>query len=151
MKRFLATYTLLVVAAAALIAGGNKEAKADPEEAPAGSMMMMSNDLPMYLQVDYTTIDEAASYAANGPAILFFYATWCPTCQAAMKDLRENGSEVASDITLVIVDYDKYTDLKKRYDITYQHTFVQIDGNGNAIKKWNGGGVDMINREAVRS
>ena len=33
------------------------------------------------------------------------------------------------------VNYDTETSLKSRYGVTYQHTFVLIDGEGNAIQK----------------
>jgi hypothetical protein len=36
-------------------------------------------------------------------------------------------------------DYDTSNDLKTKYGVTYQHTFVQIDSSGNAITKWVGG------------
>ena len=42
------------------------------------------------------------------------------------------------------MDYDKAADLKNRYDITYQHTYVQIDGMGRKLGVWSGGGVDGI-------
>ena len=48
------------------------------------------------------------------------------------------------DINLVIVNYDESRDLKRRYGVTYQHTFVVIDSDGDAVTKWNGGSVDDI-------
>lgn len=30
------------------------------------------------------------------------------------------------------------------YGVTYQHTFVQIDENGDALAKWNGGDVEKL-------
>jgi thioredoxin 1 len=45
---------------------------------------------------------------------------------------------------VVIVDYDHYPELKKMFGITYQHTYVQIDGEAKKIALWNGGGVDGI-------
>ena len=35
-------------------------------------------------------------------------------------------------------------DLAKKYAITYQHTFVQIDGLGKEVTKWNGGKTDDL-------
>ncbi len=42
-----------------------------------------------------------------------------------------NGNEVKTD-------YDTERELKKKYGVTYQHTFVQVDAQGNQIKKWGG-------------
>ena len=32
-------------------------------------------------------------------------------------------------------------ELAKKYGITYQHTYVQIDSAGKELTKWNGGGA----------
>jgi hypothetical protein len=37
------------------------------------------------------------------------------------------------------VDYESSTELKKKYGVTYQHTLVQVDAQGNMITKWSGG------------
>lgn len=84
--------------------------------------------------------------------VLFFYANWCPTCQPADKDFTNNASKLPKDVSVIRVNYsDNDTDqaekdLAKKYGITYQHTFVQIDAQGNEIAKWNGGQVaDLLN------
>ena len=76
------------------------------------------------------------SNAEHGTVILFFNATWCPTCVAANKNFI--GSTPPDGLTLLKVDYDNSTDLKRKYGVTYQHTFVQVDKNGKLIKKWSG-------------
>lgn len=80
----------------------------------------------------------------NGRTLLFFHANWCPTCRSAEKDIINNSSTLPTDLTIIKVNYDKETALKERYNITYQHTFVQIDENGNELAKWGGGGVKTI-------
>ncbi len=83
--------------------------------------------------------------AANTRRVLFFYANWCPTCKPADADFSSNSIQIPSDVTLIRVNYnDNETDadekaLAKQYNITYQHTYVQIDQNGKEITKWNGG------------
>ena len=47
-------------------------------------------------------------------------------------------STISNDLTILKVDYDSNPDLKKKYLVTYQHTFVQIDNKWNMIKKWSG-------------
>ncbi len=66
--------------------------------------------------------------------ILFFAATWCPACQWADKNL--SSENIPQNLNILKVDYDTYTDLKTKYEITMQHTFVQVDKDGNMIKKW---------------
>ena len=76
------------------------------------------------------------SNAEHGTVILFFNASWCPTCVAANKNFK--GSTTPDGLTLLKVDYDNSTELKRKYGVTYQHTFVQVDKTGKLIKKWNG-------------
>jgi hypothetical protein len=42
------------------------------------------------------------------------------------------------------VDYDTAIALRKKYSVTYQHTFVQVDENGKLLKKWSGGQLAEI-------
>ncbi len=39
---------------------------------------------------------------------------------------------------MVKVDFDSETDLRKTYGITQQHTFVQVDPDGEELAKWTG-------------
>jgi hypothetical protein len=48
------------------------------------------------------------------------------------------------DIAVFLADYDKERTLKQTYGVSAQHTYVQIDKDGNAVTMWNGGGTDMI-------
>ena len=69
----------------------------------------------------FTTLGDAKALAAQGPTVLFFAADWCPTCEAALRDINANGGKLG-DVTVVVVDYDTPAELKKRYGVTYQHT-----------------------------
>ena len=77
--------------------------------------------------------------------VIFFYANWCPTCRIADPDFSKNKNTFPDDVVLIRVNYndpntdDNEKELADKYGITYQHTFVQIDQQGNAIAKWNGG------------
>ncbi len=93
--------------------------------------------------VEYTK--AALDSAATTKRVLFFYASWCPTCIPADADFKENSSILPADVTVIRVNYnDPQTDqdeeaLADKYGITYQHTFVEIDEQGNEVTKWNGG------------
>ena len=94
-------------------------------------------------KVIFTNLMAAERIAAKGPAVLFFAADWCPYCQADLKDINANGSRLGMT-TIIVLDYDKVADLKAKYGVTVQDTFVQIDARGNKLAVWNGGGVDGI-------
>ena len=82
--------------------------------------------------------EKVALASTDHKVVLFFRAVWCPTCIVLDKDIRANLSKIPSGLTILDVDYDNSTDLKKKYGVTYQHTFVQVDKDGNLIKKWSG-------------
>jgi len=93
---------------------------------------------------------EAFTKAVTTRRVLFFYSNWCPTCLAADQSFAENSSKFPTDLSLLRVNYsDSETDqaekeLAKKYNITYQHTYVQIDAQGNEVTKWNGGQFDEL-------
>lgn len=80
--------------------------------------------------------DKAAHDA--GTVVLFFNAGWCPTCKRTVANLESDPASISGDLTIVSVDYDSAGDLKQRYGVTYQHTFVQIDADGEQLAKWSG-------------
>ena len=95
--------------------------------------------------VHYLPYTRAAYDAARGmKRVLFFHATWCPNCKAADADIVKKLGEIPEDVVIFKTDYDKEVALKKQYGITYQHTFVLVDGDGKALKKWAGGQLSTI-------
>ena len=82
---------------------------------------------------------EKIAFAANGDVILFFHAPWCPTCKALDTNINANLTAIPANTKILKVDYDSSNELKKKYGVTYQHTLVQVDKDGNMITKWSGG------------
>ncbi len=88
--------------------------------------------------------------AKTGDVVLFFKANWCPSCRTVDADIKSNLNQIPKNLTLLELDYDKSSDLKKKYGVTYQHTFVQVDSDGNMIKKWSGGStLNSIVKEII--
>jgi thiol-disulfide isomerase/thioredoxin len=79
---------------------------------------------------------DAATFHESGDVVLFFNASWCPTCKATVKSLDAEGAPAG--LTVVSVDYDAATDLRQQYGVTVQHTFVQVDEQGNELAKFTG-------------
>ena len=94
-----------------------------------------------YLRYSKEVLEDSTSVRR----VLFFYASWCPTCRPADADFAKNESLLPEDVRLIRVNYnDGDTDddedtLADKYNVTYQHTFVQIDEEDNIVTKWNGG------------
>jgi thiol-disulfide isomerase/thioredoxin len=81
---------------------------------------------------------EKLAFAETGNVVLFFRASWCPTCRALDKDIKENVGAIPADLKILDVDYDNSQALKQKYGVTIQHTLVQVDKDGNMINKWSG-------------
>jgi thiol-disulfide isomerase/thioredoxin len=138
----LAIMTILIP----LAAEGQKE-----DMAPADSMMAMENSAPMNDTmgtegepfITYKNPEQAMMLAEEKPTVLFFNASWCPDCRAAREDFLSHKSSLAG-VNLILVDFDDSEDLKMKYGVTYQHTFVSIDGMGSSLDIWNGGGTEEL-------
>lgn len=101
-------------------------------------------------QIEENAMNPAGSYeeysaekvaigAASGDVVLFFHASWCPSCRLLNSDIEQNVGNIPLGVTILKTDYDEQTELKKKYGVTTQHTLVQVDKDGNLIKKWSGG------------
>ena len=107
-------------------------------------MMMSSGSIDSFVN-----LEDAQMQAKKGPVVLFFHAGWCPSCKDSMRKLESRKDELG-DITVFVVDYDAAKREKRKYGVTYQHTFVQIDSQGKELSKWSGGDVDEILDNVVR-
>lgn len=109
--------------------------------APVLTPVVDGNDTGTSQKIDRYVPYSQPSFdaAADKKRVLFFHAPWCPTCRPADTAFQKDEALIPEDVVLFKTDYDTSADLKKKYQITYQHTFVLVDTNGNAITKWNGG------------
>ena len=86
--------------------------------------------------INYADYQSDPKKYGAGDVVLFFNATWCPTCQEATGNLE--SAAIPEGLTVVSVDYDSNSDLRQQYGITTQHTFVQVDADGNQLTKFTG-------------
>ncbi len=100
-------------------------------EGEADAMMVKGGTYEAY------SADKIAN-AESGNVVLFFHASWCPSCKSVDADIKANMKDIPDNLTILDIDYDKSSDLKKKYGVTTQHTFVQVDAKGDLIKKWLG-------------
>ena len=93
---------------------------------------------------DYSPQAVEAAQKEGSKVVLFFHATWCPFCKTADAAFKANLEKIPAGVTVFKTDYDSNRELKTKYGVTYQHTFVQIDANGNKITAWNSGDIDLL-------
>lgn len=121
-----------------------------PVDNPTPSDTPQADDgkpLPTIANGTYTAYSTEAlteAQSKNRKVVLFFHAAWCHECREADKDFSSNLNKIPTNVTIFKVDYDSSKELKTKYGITHQHTFVQIDSEGGQITKWVGGGIDNL-------
>ena len=126
--------TALCVAALIMAGGGSafaaetatkhtQEAK-KKSEAMKKSEAKKKSEAMKVIKGSYSEYDPSKfANAEHGTVILNFSASWCPSCVEADKNF--NASPTPEGLTLLKVDYDTSTDLKRKYGVTYQHTFFR--------------------------
>jgi thioredoxin 1 len=122
------------------------EKKDDAMMDKGDAMMEKTDDGAMMEKAPEGTMMSAGSYeayapeklakAAEGDVVLFFRASWCPTCKSVDADIKANAGAIPKGVTILDINYDTATALKQKYGVTYQHTFVQVAADGTQIAKW---------------
>ena len=97
---------------------------------------------------NYLDYSQEALASTSGNKVIFFHAGWCGSCKKADKKIAE--SVTTDNLTVFKADFDTATDLRKKYEVTKQHTFVQVDSQGEMLNKWSGSkNVEDIQSELV--
>lgn len=116
------------------------------------------NSNPKDTPVDTSTI-KPGSYidykdgvieATAGTKILFFHAPWCPQCRQAEESIK--STTLPENLTIIKVDYDSRQDLRQKYGVTLQTTFVKVDDKGekqDSFVAYSEPSFDAIKRELL--
>jgi thiol-disulfide isomerase/thioredoxin len=150
MKLFTNILMIITLASFSLFSGGKTDEPEDKMEKPMMEKEMTPVEKDMMSPLtDFESMDKAMMQAESHPTVLFFHASWCPSCKGAREDFESNLSQLEG-INILIVDYDSSKELQKKYAVTYQHTFVQISPDGESLAKWNGGGTVELLKNIVK-
>lgn len=79
---------------------------------------------------------------ADSKKVYFFHASWCPICQSIDKAINADTSKIPAGVTIIKADFDSSTELRQKYGVTTQYTFVQVDSNGNETAQWSATTLD---------
>ena len=71
--------------------------------------------------------------AADGKALVEFYATWCPHCSKMEPVLEKLAEEPGDGVAIYRLDVDKFPDLANTYAPDGFPTFVVFE-NGEPVK-----------------
>jgi thiol-disulfide isomerase/thioredoxin len=95
--------------------------------------------------IPYESFVTSGDKYSDSKVVLFFNAVWCSTCQQARENIEASLGEIPQDLAIVVVDFDDSIELRKKYGVTVQHTFIEIDSSGEPLGKWSGSvTVDQI-------
>lgn len=132
----------LVLGGVVYVVTNQKTATTDKQTMKKEEKETMTKDATSPRYVAYSK--EAFDAASEKKRVLYFHASWCPVCRPLDKEFSENSGKIPEDVILFKTEYDKEEALKIKYGVTYQHTFVQVDGQGNEAISWNGGGISEL-------
>ena len=143
-------YLLPLALSAIIVLGGCSQANSSSDamsSAKSSSSATSHSDSASQSYITYDQYQASKDKYADSKVVLFFNAKWCPACRAINEALTSDPGKIPAKTTVVSVDYDQYTDLRQRYGVTTQHTFVQIDTNGEKTRQWVSTSVDALLKE----
>lgn len=120
--------------------GKKVQEKMATENKPKDEAMMNKDDnAAMSKQGSYVTLadyNKDPSKYADSNKVYFFHASWCSICRNIDKEINADMSRIPSGVTMIKTDFDNSTDLRQKYGVTIQYTFVQVDSSGDEIAQW---------------
>lgn len=143
-------YLLPLALSAVIVLGGCSQANSSSDamsSAKSSSSATSHSDSASQSYITYDQYQASKDKYADSKVVLFFNAKWCPACRAINEALTSDPGKIPTKTTVVSVDYDQHTDLRQRYGVTTQHTFVQIDTNGEETRQWVSTSVDALLKE----
>ena len=77
-----------------------------------------------------------SSKFADSKKVYFFHASWCPICKSIDEEITSDTTKIPAGVTMIKTDFDSSTELRQKYGVTTQYTFVQVDASGNETSQW---------------
>lgn len=125
--RLLSTVALLLCAACTQV-----PTAADPSADRQAPTAAVATDRDTYRK------GPPQSFEDGKRKVLFFHAGWCPYCKAHDVALRAWDLEAPLPLDVYNIDFDASLDLRSRFGVLSQDTFILVDGNGNKLAELSG-------------
>jgi len=109
-------------------------APATSQEAAPSNANIPPSEIQTVSADNYVAYSDTALADSEGTErVLFFHAEWCSTCKFYEADIKESG--VPEGITIIQASFED-DELKAKYGVNVQSTFVLLDENGEVQKTW---------------
>lgn len=138
---------LLLICGALVYASYIKEETSEPSSDPASTEEIAADTQQKPTSISSQAGGRYVDYSAKAVAaesfeetILFFHASWCVECRGFDKAIK--ADDIPKGVQILKVDYDNATDLRKKYGVTIQSTFVKVDSDGGKESLWSGYGKE---------
>ncbi len=130
MKKFLLFLVLtlpLTLIECNAVSGSDKDPGVN--KTPSAGVVMLTNDSFKKMIFNYD-INKEWKYEGKRPAIIDFYADWCPPCKQLSPIVEEIANEYSGRIDVYKVDTDKESILAGNLGITSLPTLLFIPAEG---------------------
>lgn len=133
---------LTVVAASLILTACGNQSQAGKEKAGESTTtsqgvsdgsVKITKDIFLKKVWDYSSSPNDFKYLGDKPAIIDFYADWCPPCKIASPILDEIGTEYAGKINVYKVNTDQERELAQVFGISGIPSFLYIPLNGKPV------------------
>lgn len=104
----------------------------------------MSEEMVAGAYISYEDYKSNTAMYQDADKIIFFHAGWCPTCRGIENEINEDISRIPDNTVIIKTDFDSSTELRQKYGVTVQSTFVQIDNDLNETAQWTASDLDDV-------
>ena len=111
---------------------------------PAANMQPAATAMSPSVAMSFTSLKEAETYASSGPTLLYFCTAGDSACRSTVASLDSGTTKLPANAHVFVVDYSKASDLRMRYNVNMDDTFVKIGPLGHSEMMWSGGGADGV-------
>ena len=100
------------------------------------SLSTSGTTMTTYTGGSYALYDEKLLPTLSGDIVLFFHADRCSTCIAAEQSFKASG--IPAGLHILQVDFDTAKELRKKYTVLTQTSFVHVRADGTMVSRWIG-------------
>jgi len=116
----------------------------DEESAKMAGDKMTDDKMSKDAYITYADYAKTKSAYTDFKKVIFFHASWCSICQGIEKEIKADPTKIPAKTVVIKADFDTSTELRQKYGVTQQYTFVTIDNDGMKLSKYSATSLDEV-------